>query len=142
MAPASYVAGQTNFIMVNGVDNYSGPSAANNEVPTGAIVTGIDIQGSVTNLVAISAYVWISIQQVRSGQSAISPRSAGGDPQRNQVFRQLTRMLGKDQNNNWHIKFRIPKKFQRVREGDNWILTVESDQINGENWQFIYKFYR
>jgi hypothetical protein len=128
--------------MVSGVDNYTGPSAANNEVPTGAVVKYIDIQGAVTNLVSQSAYVWVSIEHLRSGQVVTDPRATGGSPQRNQIHLQLLRMIGKDQNQNFHIKFKIPSKFQRVREGDSWQLVINSDVVTGQAWQMIYKFYR
>jgi len=68
--------------------------------------------------------------------------SVGGDPIRNQVHLQLLRMLGANQNVNFHIKFKVPKQFQRVREGDFWLLVTESDVVTNSAWQFIYKHFR
>lgn len=141
-APASVGAGTNTYSMVVGVDSYTGPSAQNNEVPTGAVIAAIDIQGTVSNLVSVTMNTWVSIQHIRSGQAAISPRATGGDPQRNQVHLQLLRSTGKDQNQNFHIKFKVPKRFGRVREGDVWQLVTNSDQTHTEAWQTIYKFYR
>ncbi len=142
-APASTVAGVVNHPLVVGVDNYTGPSAANNEVPTGAVVTGFDIQvASQNNLASSAIFLWASIQHTRSGQSPLDPRSLGGNPQRNQTFRQRLLILGVGQNSNLYWKFRIPKKFQRVREGDQWILTLNADGTTIRASQIIYKFYR
>lgn len=142
-APASHSAGtQVNTNFVVGVDDYAGPTVNNNAVPTGAVIKGFDIQVGLQNLVNIASFAWVSIQHLRSGQSAIDPRAAGGDPQRNQVHRQILRCLGQNQNTNVSIKYKVPAKFQRVREGDVWVLTIESQNIWTDSIQFIYKFYR
>lgn len=143
IAPASVGAGvQTPEVITNVVDNYTGPSVANTEVPTGAIIEGFDIQISLSNLVSISSFVWITIQQLRSGQSTIDNQFVGGNPQRNQVFLQLQRSLGKDQNRDIVIPFKIPKKFQRCREGDSWRVCIKCDTIRTQATQIIYKFKR
>lgn len=142
-APASVGAGtRTDITFVNTVDNYTGPGAGNNEVPTGAVVKYVDIQLGFENLVNIASFVWISIQKVHSGQTVVDPRAAGGNAQRNQIYKQLLRCVGQNQNVNVPIRFKIPSKFQRCREGDKWIVTMESDTIRTEAGQIIYKFYR
>lgn len=128
--------------MVNGVDNYTGPSAANNEVPVGAVVKYIEIQHPTMNLVSVAAFMNIAIQHLRSGQTIIDPRAVGGNPQRNQVHFQTTFSLGKEQNQTRVYRFKIPKKFQRVREGDKWEFTYICSQIFTDQVQIIYKFYR
>lgn len=126
----------------NGVDNYSGPTANNNEVPTGAVIKEVDCQVALSNLVAVTDNVVISIQHTRSGQTPITANAQGGNPQRNQVHYTKNIFVGKEQNTNLHWKFKIPKKYQRVREGDNWYLTLRSDQTFAYLVQCIYKFYR
>ncbi len=142
-APASHAAATIDVnTMAIGVDSYTGPTAANNEVPTGAIIEKFDIQIAVQNLVNIASFVWVSIQHLRSGQAAINPRAAGGSPQRNQVHLMLHRCVGMNQNINFHIPFKVPRKYQRVREGDVWQVTVESQNIWTDSSQIIYKFLR
>ncbi len=142
-APASTVSGIVNHPLVIGVDNYTGPSAANNEVPTGAVVSLFDIQVVTQNNVSAQAvFLWASIQQTRSGQSPLDPRSLGGNPQRNQTFKQMLYVIGTGQNSRMHWRFKIPKKFQRVREGDQWVLSLNADQTTVRASQIVYKFYR
>ncbi len=111
-------------------------------VPTGSIIEKFDIQVSVVNLVAIASFVWLTIQHLRAGQTVVDPQAVGGDPQRNQVHLQLQRSVGKDQNRDFSIPFNIPKKFQRVRDGDQWIVTLKGDTIRTDAYQIIYKFLR
>ncbi len=142
-APASRLANTSiPTVLVKGVDNYAGPTAAFNEVPTGAIVKYIDIQHSCSNLVSNNQFFWITIQHTHSTQNTIDERTVGGDPQRNQVFMQKLFMLGKDQNSNRNYRFKIPKKFQRVRESDEWVFTRQSDKVFTDTLLTIYKFYR
>lgn len=143
VAPVSRVAAtQINTTLATGVDNYTGPSAANEEVPTGAIIKNFDIQIGAMNLVGVASFFWVTVQLLRSGQSATPGRAQGGDPQRNQVFLTIQRTMGDNQNTNIPIKFKVPRKFQRIREGDIWIVTTECNQIYTEAIQIIYKFYR
>ncbi len=82
--PASRAAATTiNHNFVIGVDNYTGPSAANNEVPTGAKIMSVTIMLCFTNLVSISALLHFDIQIQRSGQTISTPGAIGGDPNRN-----------------------------------------------------------
>lgn len=142
-APLSVAAAtRTDYPVTTGVDNYTGPSASNNEVPTGAKVEKISIQISQQNLVNIAGFIWISVQLVRANQTVVDPRALGGNPQRNQVFLQIMRSLGQNQNTDIAFTFKIPAKFQRVREGDKWYITNESDVISTKAMQTIYKFYR
>lgn len=143
VAPASIAAGtQTVITIASGVDNYTGPGGSNNLVPTGCVIKSFDIQIGFQNLVNVASFVWVTIQHIRSGQSAIDAQAVGGDPQRNQVHLQLQRTLGMNQNRDFHIRFKVPKKFQRVNEGTSWMVTLKSDTIRTEALQSIFKFYR
>lgn len=144
-APASHAAGaQAIFTLTNGVDSIAAgqTSVADGNIPTGSVVKFIEIQFSTVNLISVASFMHLTIQQVHSGQSAIAGNAVGGNPQRNQVFHQEMLSLGQDQNNNRKVRFMIPKKFQRVREGDRWQWTVTCDTIWTDALQVIYKFYR
>lgn len=144
-APTSRASGaKISLNLVKGVDSsaagQTGPVDA--DVPTGSIVKYIEIQFSVTNLVNVSLYMHVSIQQLQSGQSSIIPNVIGGNPQRNQVFFQNMFSVGQTQNSTHIMRFKVPKKFQRVREGTVWQFVYTGDQVYTNAIQVIYKFYR
>ncbi len=144
-APASVAAAvQTSFIMSAGVDSIAAgqTGVTDPNVPTGSVITGFDIQISLSNLVTISSFVFVTIQRIESGQATVDAQAVGGNPQRNQVHLQLQRSLGKDQNRDFVIPFKVPRKFQRVKEGSLWVVTVKCDTIRTEATQIIYKFLR
>lgn len=126
------------FILGKDLQNISGGV---NEVPTGNKVDSIDVQCSFTNLVSVSANLVFSIQSIHSGQSVITPNGQSGSPQRNQVYYTRNLFLGKDQNSNFHFRFKIPKKYGRIREGDQWILVFRCDTVFASVTQMIYKHY-
>ncbi len=141
--PASRAAATNiSHVLVLGVDNYTGPSAANSEVPTGAKVFGILILASFTNLVSISALLHFNVMAIRSGVAAPTPGAIGGSPNRNMVIFTDMKFLGKDQNNNVRLFVKIPKQYQRIREGDQIFLSYRADTVFASATQAIYKFYR
>jgi len=127
-----------------GVDSIAagqtGPTDIN--VPTGSVIKGFVIQYSSMNLVGVALFSHWCIQLTRAGQSLVTPLLVGGNPQRNQVFKQGLMAIGESQNSNIRLLFKIPKGFQRVREGDQWTLVVNSDQVIASVAQIIYKFFR
>lgn len=144
-APASHAAAANAiFTLTNGVDSIAAgqTSVGDGNIPTGSLLKFIEIQFSAVNLVNIASFMHLTVQQVRSGQTAIPGNAVGGDPQRNQVHLQEMLSLAQSQNNNRKIRIKIPKKFQRVREGDRWQFTVTCDTIWTDAVQVIYKFYR
>ncbi len=144
-APTSRAAStKLNQILTTGTDSVAAgqTGVTDSAVPTGAVIKYIEISFSVANLVNVSQFFWYTIQMVHTGQSSVAPRVVGGNAQRNQVFHQVQFMVGQSQNSNHMFRFKIPKKFQRVREGDKWQLVFESDQVFTEACQVIYKFYR
>ncbi len=144
-APASRVKDVVlPFFLANGVDANAGQqsSPTDTTVPTGSVIKGFSIDFPIVNLVNIAMFVWVSIQLVHNGQTEISPRVIGGSPQRNQVFFQKMFMVGQLQNMNFHKNFKIPERFQRMREGDSWKFAYISDQVHTSGGQIIYKFYR
>lgn len=144
-APASHAAATTiNRVLVTGVDSVAAgqTSPTDSQVPTGSVIKQIEIQFAAQNLVNIAAFLHVCIQHLRTGQAALAPNVIGGNAQRNQVFYQDLKSVGQNQNVNMKLRFKIPKKFGRVREGDTWNFTHLTDQIVTDAVQVIYKFYR
>ncbi len=145
-APTSRAAGASiNHVLSNGVDSLAqgqtGPSDA--LVATGSVITNFNINYCTMNLADTVCFLHFSVQQLRSGQAnTINPNVVGGNPQRNQVFFQALRSVGPNQNMNIAINFKIPKKYQRVREGDFWFVTILGTAIHTDTIQTIYKTLR
>jgi len=125
-----------------GVDNYTGPSAANSEVPTGAVIKFITIFLTFTNLVSVSSLLHLNIELLHTGQGVATPGAIGGSAIRNQVYHTMMKFLGHDQNSNFMVSFKVPQRVQRMREGDTWILVYRADTVFASATQAIYKFYR
>ncbi len=144
IAPLSTSAGTTGHTLTQGVDSVAAgqTSVTDAQVPTGCLIKYIEIQLAWSQIVGGSVFVHYSLQLVHNAQTAIISNVVGGNPQRNQVFHQWFVSLGINQNFNRIIKFKIPKKFHRVREGDKWILTVTNSNTLVMGYQIIYKFYR
>ncbi len=141
--PASRAAATTIFhVFVAGIDNYAGPTAANKEVPTGAVVKYITILASFTNLVSISALLHFNVVCQRSGMVTPTPGAVGGEPTRNTVIHTAMMFIGKEQNTNIRLQIKIPKIYQRIREGDQYVLAYRTDAVFASATQVIYKFYR
>ncbi len=143
-AAASRAAGTTiELDLVVGIDSVAmgQTGVIDATVPTGAIVKFIEIQYAATNLVDTSDFIHIAIQKLHSGQTKVSPATVGGNPQRNQVFYQKLMSVGQGQSAYWTIKFKIPKKFQRIREGDKWVWTRIFSAVTTDITQVIYKVY-
>ncbi len=144
-APISRTAAsKTDFILSVGQDSVAAgqTGVVDANVPTGSVITGFSIQYCAANIVGGAQFAHLAMQLLRSGQTSLDPRTIGGNPQRNQVFWQDMRSIGINQNANWNIRFKVPKKYQRVREGDQWILVMINTGIVTDSMQIIYKFYR
>ncbi len=144
-AAASHVAATViESVLVTGVDAIAPGQASPTDgaVPTGSSLKYILIQYSAANATSALAFLHYSVQRLLSGQAAVSPLVVGGNPQRNQVHIQGMTTIGANQNTNRTIKFKIPKKYQRVREGDRWIFNRSADLLWGDAVQIIYKFYQ
>ncbi len=144
-APASRVPA-TNIVstMANGVDSVAagqtGPTDA--AVPTGCVIKFFEIQWAMGNLSGGNNFFHVVIQLLRSGQSNVSPNVVGGNPQRNQVFFQSMFQIGTDQNGSRVYRFKVPKRFQRMREGDSWKFVRQGSATYTDGTQIIFKFYR
>ncbi len=145
-APTSRAAStQVNYELVKGTDSVAagqtGPTDA--AVPTGSIIKSIEIQYTDQNLVNIASFLHVCIQRRLSGQAAsVGCNVVGGSPQRNQVHWQSLRTIGQNQNVVIVKRFKIPAKYQRVREGAIWEFSNLASTIHTNACQVIYKFYR
>ncbi len=93
--PASRAAA-TNIThtIVSGVDNYTGPSAANNEVPTGAVIKFLNIITNFSVLSNVSSLLHFNVELLRAGMPAITPGAVGGSAQRNTVIHTDMKFIG------------------------------------------------
>ncbi len=140
--PASYGAGFSNVIFAEGKDGAAAnqTSATDNDVPTGCLIKTVTIQFAAVNLVAAAAFLNLTIQYKLTGQSFIDPGILGGHTQRNQVFFQKCVASGLGQNVNFQKTFKVPKGFQRIREGMQWSFTWSNSASVSAIAQVIYKF--
>ncbi len=144
-APASTAAGTNRlFTAANGVDSVAAgqTSPTDPAVPTGSIIKYIEWQLTVGNSTLANVFVHVAIQYLLAGQGNVSPNVVGGNNQRNQVLFQDMFACQQSQNTNRKYKFKIPKQFQRLREGMFWRMVVQADLLTSSAGQIIYKFYR
>jgi len=140
---ASFTTGfQTDQLAV-GVDAIapSQTSATDGNVPTGSIIKFIEVQFSVSNVVSTPCYVNCTLQYRLNQQLVVDPRIVGGNPRRNNVLHMDNFSIGADQNSTHKFKFKIPKQFQRLREGMSWDLVWSNSATVNRETQAIYKFY-
>ncbi len=143
-APASLTTATQTWKASTGTDSVAAgqTSATDFAVPTGSIIKYIEFQWCQQNLVNVAAFTHLQVIRLHSGQVTVAPNAVGGSPIRNQVHHQECFCLGQNQNVNRVIRFKVPKKFQRVREGDIWQLNTITDQVSTGVCQILYKFYR
>ncbi len=143
-APASQPVAKLDFPISTGTDlvpaGQSSPAVT--IVPTGSVIKFIEIHYAVVNLASTAAFMYVSIQRLHSGQTSVDPRTIGGSAQRNQCHFQALYVVGEQQNTTRNFRFKVPKKFQRVREGDIWQLVTYCTGVTSQAVQMIYKFYR
>ncbi len=141
---ASFSSGFQNEFIAKGEDSVAaGQTSVNDpDVPTGSIIKYFEIQFAAVNAVNTPIYLNCTIQYTLGGQTPIDPNTVGGHEQRNQVLHMDLFSVGQLQNSNHKFKFKVPKKFQRLREGMDWTLTWSNSGTINRSFQCIYKFYR
>ncbi len=139
---ASVTSGANQEVLATGVDAIAPgqTTATDPNVPTGSRIRYLEIQFACVNLTAGAVIINMNVQFLLSGQATIDPNLAGGHPQRNQMFQTRLFSAGPEQNSNHVIKFKIPPKFQRVKEGMSWVLSWNGSQTVTRVVQTIYKF--
>ncbi len=143
-AEASQASGFDGLTIVKGVDGTAAAqtSATDTDVPTGSILKYFEVQFAISNLVSTPCYINCTIQYKLVGQTFLDPVLVGGDKQRNQVLHMDMYSVGNNQNSNHKFKFKIPKQFQRVRDGMQWGVVFRTNATINRQMQVIYKFYR
>ncbi len=141
-APASFGAGFNSQFICQGADNISPKqvNATDGAVPTGAILKYFEVQFCATNVVSTPCFVNCTIQYTLSGQAMIDPNVIGGHAQRNQCLHMDLFTIGANQNSTHKFKFKVPKKFQRMREDMDWALVWNNNVTVNNSTQIIYKF--
>ncbi len=143
IAAASEAAGVIAVTMALGTDNATlgQSSTIDTAVPVGAKISKIEIFMPKVNLAATANFVHWSIQRTLSGQSVINPILAGGNSLRRNIMLQGVVGLGEGQNNQLHVTFKIPPKYQRIGDGDLWGLVHNNTGAVSTTYQFIYKIF-
>ncbi len=138
---ASFAAGSRDENLVIGVDSIAigQTSATDANCPTGARISFIEVQMPITNAVDQTAYINCSLQYTLVGQTGTDPDAVGGSKQRNQVMHQELFSVGFNQNSTHKFKLKVPRQFQRIREGMSWILTWSNSNTVNRRLQVIYK---
>ncbi len=145
IAGASESPGLTAAVMIVGKDNTTlgQASVTDTDVPVGSKVTVIDIFMPKVNLGAATAnFIHWTLQRTQTGQAVINPISAGGNPLRTNILLSGVMGLGAGQNNSLHIRYKVPKRFQRIRDGDVWNLVNNNGLAVSAIYQFIYKVFQ
>ncbi len=142
--PSSEAAGLIARTISIGTDNavlgQTGPT--DTAVPVGAKIATIEMFMPKVNLGAATAnFVHWTLQRTRTGQSVINPISAGGNALRNNILLSGVLGLGAGQNNNLHIKYKVPPKFQRVADGDVWNVVMNNGLAVSTVYYFIFKVF-
>ncbi len=141
-ASASELSGKIDFIIASGVDGISPTqaTAVDHTVPVGGIISKFNIWINYASLANVAVFVTWSIQLLHKSQSSIDPLLVGGDDQRNQVMLMGVKSVGLNQNSDIQIKFNVPKKFQRIRAGDFWVVTTNATNVSTAQKMCIYTF--
>ncbi len=141
--PASFAAGFTNQVLCTGKDGQleQQTTPTDGDVPSGCIIKYFEIQIALANISSTTCFVDCTLQYKLGGQGLIDPRVVGGHNQRNQVVHMDNFSVGIEQNSTHKFKFKVPKQFQRIREGMQWSLTWSTSNSVSNQTQVIYKFY-
>ncbi len=115
-------------------------SITDGNVPTGSKIKGFLIMLSITNPGTTSVEWGANLQYLVSGQSSgIDPLAVGGNPQRNQVIRSWHGIIAQDSMTNINVFVKIPRQFQRMKEGMIWRIGISSSAAREQAIQTIYK---
>jgi len=145
IAGASEGAGLIAHTMATGTDNttlgQTGPTDV--AIPTGSKIVLFDIRMPKVNLGAATAnFVAWSIQRTQQGQAIVNPILMGGNGLRKNVLLSGIMGLGAGQNNSTHIRYKVPKKFQRIGDNDVWSIVNDNGLAVSAQYQFMFKVFQ
>jgi len=144
VAGASESAGLTAHTICTGTDNATlGQTGVTDvAVPTGSKIVLFDIRMPKVNLGAATAnFIHWSLQITKSGQSVVNPIGQSGNPLRTNVMLSGVLGLGAGQNNSLHIRYKVPKRFQRIKDGDVWNIVNNNGLAVSAIYEFVYKVF-
>lgn len=141
---AGYAAGFRTIAIATGTDAIASgqTSITDAAVPTGSIIKYVEVQFSLTNVTSANIYVNTTFGYRLAGQVVVDPVLIGGNNKRNQIIHMSQNGIGTNQNFNRTFRFKIPKQFQRLREGMLWDFTWRNNASVNAQTQVIYKFYQ
>lgn len=141
---ASETAGLQSFTMVVGTDNATlgQTGATDTAIPVGSKIKLFDIRAVFGNLTSINDFIYWSIERKASGQGTVNPKSPGGNPLRKNILLSGLFMVGKDQNRVLHVRYKVPKKYQRIADGDTWRLNYDLGVVTTTAKQVVYKVFQ
>ncbi len=142
--PSSEAAGIQAVVVAKGVDNaalgQTGPT--DTSIPVGAKISKIEIFMPKVNLGAATAnFITWTLQRTLTGQSVINPISAAGDAKRTNIMLTGVLGLGAGQNNQLHITYKVPPKFQRMQDDMFWNLVMDNGLAVSTFYYIIYKIF-
>ncbi len=131
------------FSVVAGGDNATlgQTSGTDITIPTGAKVKQINFMTCWGSITGVSTFLHWSIQLIHSGQSSVDPTAVGGSPLRTNVMMQGMQCIGDKQNATVDVKYKIPKRFWRLKDGDQWAFVSKSSTNVDTVKQAIYKVF-
>jgi len=134
---------KSDYLLAKGVDNatlgQSGPTDV--DIPTGCKIKQFNIMSCWGSITGVSTFIHWSIQHLKSGQTSLDPTTVGGQPTRNMVMMQGMICAGDKQNATIDIKYKIPKKFWRLADGDQWIFVTKASTNLDVVKQIIFKVF-
>jgi len=143
-AASSEAAGTQVVSMCLGADDavLSQSGSADITVPVGAKVKELDIRMPKVNLGAATAnFIHWTIQRIQPSQAVLSPILTAGSTLRRNVMLSGVIGLGAGQNNSLHVKYKIPKTFWRMGDGQSWQLVMDNGLACSTVYQIIYKVF-
>lgn len=129
------------MVFATGVDSIAigQTGVTDGNIPTGARIKSVTVLFSAVNLVAAACFITGSLQYAVSGQTFIDPQTPGGQPQRSNILKTIQKAAGLSQSVDITRTFKIPKKFQRIKEGMNWGFTWATNATVSAQVCVIYK---
>ncbi len=95
---------------------------------------------SITNPGTTSVEWGANLQFLLSGQgSNVDPLAVGGHAQRNQVIKSWHGIIAQDSMTNINQYVKIPRGFQRIKEGQLWRIAISASAAREQAHQVIYK---
>ncbi len=117
-------------------------SGADFDIPTGSKIKQFNILSCWGSITGVSTFLHWSIQRILSGQTSLDPTAVGGAPTRNMVMMQGIVCIGDRQNATVDVKYKVPKDFWRMQDGQSWAFVTKCSTNVDTVKQTIYKVFQ